>query len=153
MKAPDNDLRLSWADRWYAIKSIFLLQSMALALRVLGFRRVYNRLNQAAASQVNQEASADSPNLREAIRIGRLVGIANRRFHSLQVPCLPESLTVWWLLQKRTIPAILRLGVRKQDGSLDAHAWVEYSDQVISGDPSLPAAFVPVDLHMAANQK
>jgi len=48
--------------------------------------------------------------------------------------CLERSLVVWWLLRRRGIRAELRIGARKEQKSLEAHAWVEFDDQVIN-DP------------------
>ena len=39
--------------------------------------------------------------------------------------CLPQSLTVWWLLRWRKIDGQIRFGARKEDDKLEAHAWVE----------------------------
>ena len=39
--------------------------------------------------------------------------------------CLAESLVLWYHLQKQTIPARLRIGVRKSKEKFEAHAWVE----------------------------
>ena len=40
--------------------------------------------------------------------------------------CLVESLALWYLLQEQSIPAQLRIGVRKLSDKFEAHAWVEY---------------------------
>jgi hypothetical protein len=149
MKENDRDSRLSWLDRWFAIKSIFVLQSMALGLRIFGFNRLYRRIIQWSLPAESNSTTTAPFSMNEAIYVGRLVAIANRRIRPLMVPCLPESLTVLWLLRKRSIPAVMRLGVRKRDDSLDAHAWVEYAGEVVSGDPNMPSAYAPVDLHPA----
>ena len=39
--------------------------------------------------------------------------------------CLTKSLTLWWLLGRQGISSHLRIGVRKENDRLEAHAWVE----------------------------
>ena len=39
--------------------------------------------------------------------------------------CLNASLTLWWLLARQGIASDLRVGVHKDGGKFEAHAWVE----------------------------
>jgi hypothetical protein len=39
--------------------------------------------------------------------------------------CLHRSLTLWWLLRRQGVASELRIGVRKEQGRFEAHAWVE----------------------------
>jgi hypothetical protein len=43
--------------------------------------------------------------------------------------CLPTSVVLQWLLRREGIEATLCLGVRRREGKLDAHAWVEHRGQ------------------------
>jgi len=46
--------------------------------------------------------------------------------HGLFRPtCLALSLTLWWLLERQGIESHLRVGIRKEGGKFEAHAWVE----------------------------
>jgi len=45
--------------------------------------------------------------------------------------CLRRSLVLQRMLGRRSIPAELRLGVRKEEGQLKAHAWLEYQGQPV----------------------
>lgn len=46
--------------------------------------------------------------------------------HGLVHPsCLAKSLTLWWMLGRQGISSSLRIGIRKENGKLQAHAWVE----------------------------
>lgn len=46
--------------------------------------------------------------------------------HGLFHPtCLALSLTLWWLLERQGIESQLRVGIRKENGKFEAHAWVE----------------------------
>jgi hypothetical protein len=39
--------------------------------------------------------------------------------------CLEQSLALWWLLGQQGIPSSVRIGTRKSEEKLEAHAWVE----------------------------
>jgi hypothetical protein len=39
--------------------------------------------------------------------------------------CLHRALTLWWLLRRQGVASELRIGVRKEQGRFEAHAWVE----------------------------
>jgi hypothetical protein len=41
--------------------------------------------------------------------------------------CLEQSLVLWYLLQSEGVTAPLRIGVRKLQQKLEAHAWVEFA--------------------------
>jgi Transglutaminase-like superfamily len=55
---------------------------------------------------------------------GRMVRAAEH-YSPGHATCLEESLTLWYLLEKQNISAVLRIGVRKQLNQFEAHAWVE----------------------------
>lgn len=144
MEVRKTDPGLSWAERWFALKCIFLLQAVSISIRWFGFNPVYSwlkRRGQGFSLQTeNKPEFAD-----QAAYVGALVGVANRRIPSLAVSCLPESMTVWWLLRRRGIASDLRLGIRRSDDRLDGHAWVEINSRVVSGDPNVAQDFIPLD--------
>jgi hypothetical protein len=47
-------------------------------------------------------------------------------------------------LRREGLPSQLRIGVRKADGALKAHAWVELCGSVVNDDPSAVAVFRPL---------
>jgi len=61
---------------------------------------------------------------KQAALTAHMVNAADR--HGLVHPsCLAKSLTLWWLLGRQGITSRLRIGIRKENGKLEAHAWVE----------------------------
>jgi hypothetical protein len=46
--------------------------------------------------------------------------------------CLDRSITLWALLRWRKIDGDLHLGVRKDQGNFEAHAWVELNGTVLN---------------------
>ncbi len=51
--------------------------------------------------------------------------------HLYPMTCLRRSLVLQRMLRRRGILTELRLGVRKEDGQLQAHAWLEYQGQPV----------------------
>jgi len=115
--------RLSSADWSILARALILMPTTAIGLRVVGFNRMRSLLGRGlpdAGSSLSGDAGQ-----RLAAATARLVGIVARR-GLWRLTCLPRALTLWRLLRSQGINAELRIGVRKEAGRLDAHAWVEY---------------------------
>jgi hypothetical protein len=105
-------------------QALVLLPLTALGLWLLGFRRCQAVL--ARWSPLGRVDRGDeAARLERGRAAARLVDAAARRgvYHAT---CLPRSLVLWWLLRRRGIDADLRIGVCKEGGEFQAHAWVEY---------------------------
>jgi Transglutaminase-like superfamily len=103
-------------------RAVTLLAWVGVSLRIRGFQRtrkeLQRRLKQAALPTYDDETLQ---------RTCRMVVAAAR--HGFGHPsCLEQSLVLWYLLRRQNISARLRIGVRKQPGKLEAHAWVEHED-------------------------
>ena len=57
-----------------------------------------------------------------------------QRNHIYPMTCLRRSLTLQKMLTSHGIASELKIGVRKEDGELQAHAWIEYQGEPI-GEP------------------
>ncbi len=110
-----------------------------LALRVLPPRWILPR----AAGRGARRRPRGGPSVR---RIVALVDAAERRV-PVPVTCLTRALVLGWILRRRGIPTTLRIGVRRRDGRLTAHAWLESS---APGDLGLPDAAEHVPLRALA---
>lgn len=55
------------------------------------------------------------------------------KYFSVISTCLVTAVTVKKFLQSYGKRSILKMGVKKDDGSLKAHAWLIYNDTVITG--------------------
>lgn len=69
-----------------------------------------------------------------AERLYRLVGWA-ARLHWPTKTCLPCSLTLRWMLARRGIDSRLRIGVRRVQADILAHAWIELAGQPVGETP------------------
>ena len=105
-----------------------------LGLRVLGLPRFQARLQRGKA------IAGQSMSLSDIQTLGELVNIAAR--HTLGPrTCLTRSLLLGWLLRRRGVASDLRIGVRLNQGVLDAHAWVEYGGVPVNDQPDVGTQF------------
>ncbi len=115
---------------------VFLLPAVGASLRLLGFKRTRDLLER-FAPPLAQKRLDEIALFENANGIARLVAIAANH-GPYRATCLRQSLALWWLLRRRGIPAELRIGVRKDDGDLKAHAWVEHQRRTARpGEPRL----------------
>ncbi|MGE5154676.1 MAG: lasso peptide biosynthesis B2 protein [Bdellovibrio bacteriovorus] len=132
-------------ERRMLVRLALLLPLIGLGLRVLGFRRFRDLLARLAASVSGQAHTAPDPEThRKAQRLARLVAIAAHH-GPYRVTCLRQSLALWWLLRRRGIPAELRIGVRKEAGELQAHAWVESEGVALHDGADLSLRYAAFD--------
>lgn len=136
--------QLSSAERWLLAQALILLPLTALALRVVGFWRWQTTLARLAPVDRAPAASDTATLLRQGRALARLVDVAARR-GLYRASCLPRSLTLWWLLRSRGIDNDLCVGVRKEEGQFEAHAWVELRGLVLNDPNHIRQRFVAFD--------
>lgn len=132
---------LTWPERRCLGQAVVMLPMTALALRVLGFRRVRSALHRFAPAPLPW-ASPTGTSI-SARQIAHLVGVA-AQYVPAWVTCLPRALTLEWLLRRQGIEPDLRLGVRKVAGGCEAHAWVEHQGLALLERRDVAARFVPI---------
>ena len=79
-----------------------------------------------------------------AQHVARLVGWASR-LHLLRMTCLPQSLTLRWMLGRRGIASELKIGARKTRIGIHAHAWVEVDGEMVGEAGGKEYEFSPLD--------
>ncbi len=104
------------------LRAVVLLPLVSLSLRWRGFRATQAALQRYLS---NTNLDQDSAKARESAALtAHMVNSADR--HGLVHPsCLAKSLALWWLLGRQGIASHLRIGIRKENKKLEAHAWVE----------------------------
>jgi len=137
-----NDLKRQWS-RWLNLPAadkrtlavfVLSLPLVDIALRTIGLKRTQRWLqlwNRRAQPRPCLEADT-----RTAQNMARLAAIAGA--HGIYpITCLRQALLVQSRLRREGLPALLRIGTRKDmNGLVDAHAWVEL-DGVALGQSSL----------------
>jgi hypothetical protein len=53
------------------------------------------------------------------------------------------------MLAKRGIPSDLKIGVRKENGQLSAHAWLEYQGKILGEAERIVEKFSPLETSAA----
>jgi hypothetical protein len=135
--------RLSSAERWLLAQALALLPLTALALWLIGFRRWQAVL--ARLAPVGPSADKDDAALvGEGRATARLVDAAARH-GPYRATCLPRSLALWWLLRRRGIECDLRIGVRKEAGRFEAHAWTEWRGTALNDSEDVRERFAAFD--------
>ena len=119
--------KLSLADWFTLIEAWWLLLFCHFALLVTSYARLDD-----SARQVDSLARGASRARADAEQLHRLIYLA-AQIHLIPMSCLVQSLTLKKMLGARNIPAQVRIGAQKTQGSLHAHAWVEV-DQMPIGE-------------------
>lgn len=108
---------LTLAEAWWGLLAFYV------AIRSVSF----DRLNRAAPVK---PAERGRDIFETAQHLQRLVHLASR-LHLLSMTCLPRTLTLRWMLQRRHIPAQAQIGVTKTAQGFQAHAWLEVNGQQV----------------------
>ena len=139
--------KLSAAEQGVLLRATILLPATAAGLRVFGFRRWQSVLARWGAKDKGSQSSAADP-LETARMTARMVSAAGR--HGLGRPnCLKQSLVLCCLLRRSGIPAVLRIGVRKDSARIQAHAWVEYAGTVLNDVDEVHQHYAAFDRDLA----
>jgi hypothetical protein len=135
--------RLNGHSRGVVFEAAVGLALTRVALPLAGLRnwqKALGRLASATASDTPPYGLDESSRVALARTIARLQESAARHviFHPT---CLEQSLTLWWLLRSRGVPAELSVGARKEAEKFEAHAWVECDGVAINGTSESEVAF------------
>jgi len=133
---------LTGPERWLALEAWLALSLVAVALRAAGFKRVHRWRGDSSLPD-----SAPVTRENELGFAARAASVVDRvaRHHPCRPTCLTRALALRWLLARRRIPATLRVGVRKEDARLQAHAWVECCGQVLGEAEDIGDRFAAFD--------
>jgi hypothetical protein len=137
--------RLSWGDRRLLFQAAVVLHVLPLWLRLSSVARVRSTMARTLPRRAPTPASAQDA--ARARAIAALVAAAARHVIGSNT-CLHRSLTLWWLLGRRGVPADLHFGVRRTASGVDGHAWVALDGLVLNDTAETirdyaPAAWLP----------
>jgi hypothetical protein len=126
-------LRLPTTDRQLLIKAALLLEAIKLALRLLPFRVLRRLVAGAEKTPIGLRWVKGS----SAEKVAWAVETASRNIPG-EKTCLTQALTAQVLLTRRGHPALLHIGiVKNEEGEFQAHAWVECEGKVVIGGHEL----------------
>jgi hypothetical protein len=118
-------------DRRPLAEAFVVLPAVVLAVRWLSVRRVA-----ALIAPTPPTAAGRAEAVVRARRLAQLMMIAVRH-GVLAGNCLSRSFALCWLLRRERIAGELRIGVRRDAGTLLAHAWVEVAGEPINDRPDV----------------
>jgi hypothetical protein len=134
--------RLSAFERGIVLEATGGLLATWTGLRLVGFRRwerVLAVFTPSATTTGLAQGASES-----ALVIARMQKAAARNLF-FRANCLEQSLVLWWLLRRRGIDAVLRIGARKDSERFEAHAWVELNSRVLNDASAEHRHFVPFE--------
>jgi len=104
------------------LRALAVLPLVSLSLKLRGLQATQAALQIILPTPLPVQDPGDEG--RRVTLTAHMVNAADR--HGLVHPsCLAKSLTLWWLLARQGITSHLRIGIRKEAGTFEAHAWVE----------------------------
>lgn len=141
--------QLTWRERWVLIQALIALPTLGLWLRWWSCRATLTRSGTDRfflPSLESQSAGATAEALlRQGRSTARLVRLA-ATYGLYRAGCLPQSLVLRWLLRRQGIAGDLRIGVRKESGRFEAHAWVEHQGRVLNDGDDVCRRFAPLHI-------
>ena len=131
MKALNQWLRISWADRWLLVEAITFLSLVRLAIKLVPFSRLAPYLGE-PVSMPDIELSQTTEALVK--RIAWAINIM-AKYIPWTPSCLEKSMAAKRILRRRKIPSTLYLGVAKSNpNEFDAHAWLQSGTVIVTGE-------------------
>jgi hypothetical protein len=113
-----------------------------LLLSILGFERSVALLRRSSGRGRSNEPTEEI--LSWARKTAHLTSIA-ARWGPYRATCLRRSLFFWWLTRRRGLDSELKIGVRRDQGKLLAHAWIELNGEVLNDRPEIVEGYSPFD--------
>ncbi len=123
-----------------------LLPLVSISLRWRGFRKTKAFLE----PFLSVMHGSQNPDVQKrAARTTQMVRAAGQ--HGIGHPsCLEFSLVLWWLLARQGIASDLRVGIRKDGETFEAHAWVECGGATMNGTATPHHHFAAFDTALAS---
>lgn len=129
-----------------ALRAAFIwLLLVDIALRTVGLRRLVPGAHSVLTTR-SEDVNAED--LRRASRYAYWLDVAARH-HIVRARCLHKSLALHLWLRREGVPSDVRIGVRKTDGGLTAHAWVELGGYIVNDEATAVAEFTRLGQPMA----
>ena len=119
---------LPWPAQKLFLQALCLLPLVSLAIRLFSFRRTQMALLRALPAGKIPGQNFDARWVHQTVRMVRAAA-DHGPFHG---NCLRQSVALWWLLRRQGIDSELRIGVRKTDARLEAHAWIEWRGRALN---------------------
>lgn len=120
-----NFKKIGFRDVWYFFLATVFLYFSQLLIMFIPFR-IY--------SSIYRDKQTLEPNITdEKIWMARKSLLRGIKYLPWKAKCLAQALAGKLLLRKFGLPGTIYLGIKKDSGKLEAHAWLICGSQFISG--------------------
>ncbi|MBI3696751.1 MAG: lasso peptide biosynthesis B2 protein [Acidobacteria bacterium] len=131
---------LSWRDWWSLAEAFTTLLVVTVAARTVSFDRLQRR-----AMTIRDGPARRLDETREMIRRTVWLVAVAANHHPIRMRCLARSVALVWMLARRGCATELKLGVRREEERLEAHAWVEWRGEAVNDSPASHDRFAPLE--------
>ena len=118
-----------------------LLPFVGMSLRTRGYKKTQAWLQKRLESR--KISTLDAGSRGELVHKTCCMVRAAEHYGLTRCTCLEESLALWYLLGRQNISSRIRIGVRKQAGKFEAHAWVECEGAALNQSEELHRHYAP----------
>jgi hypothetical protein len=130
----------SKSDRVLLMSAACLLPVVAASLKTVGLQRTQSWLAGNALAPMRPGTAQTRADVRRAVQMVA----AAYRLHPVRSSCLPRTVVLWSLLQRRGIGAEVHVGVRyNTQGQFESHAWLEWNGEVLNDVADVARQFLP----------
>jgi hypothetical protein len=121
--------------------TVILFPFLAVALKVFGYKHISQFLTRTSPNPLVKSYPREHA-IRIALMLGQVINAASAR-GLRQATCLERSMMLWWILRCLRISTNLRVGIRREDGHILAHAWLEFDGIVINDRGDIGRLYLP----------
>jgi len=126
-------LKLTFEDKCIVVKSFFLLWIIRMMLWILPFSVIQKIMGRFTA------VSGES----HSVPIEKLTwAVAVMSRYVPKATCLTRALTAQIVLAGQNYNSNLKIGVSKNNGEFEAHAWLEADDKIVLGESEVE--YIPI---------
>lgn len=127
--------------RLLTAEALFLPLLISTGFRVLGVPRT-----QAWLRRWTRVGTAPEPtNPLHAVREARRAQLIVKRSTGVGGSCLVRSFSLWALLLRRGLSTEIRVGLRRREGQIEGHAWIEYLCVPLNEDEKVLRSYEPYE--------
>jgi len=119
--------------RWLTAEALVLPALISACFKLFGVARTQAWLRRCARVGASLEPGDAVRAVREARRAQQIV----RRSTGMGGSCLVRSLSLWTMLLRRGLTTEIRVGLRRREGKIEGHAWIEYRGVPINEDEKI----------------
>jgi hypothetical protein len=127
-------------DRSLIVETFWVTLFTSAGIRLIGIPRTQRWLRKWAEGHGEKAAMGGGELvLMRVARAQRTV----RRASGFDGTCLVRSLSLWALLLKRGVMAEIRIGMRRSNGKIEGHAWVEHGSVPVNELADIALSYQP----------